>query len=161
MDDLKFMREAIRLAEVAYKKGEVPVGAVIVKDGKILARARNKKNAKKNALYHAEILALHKAQKKIKDFRLNECTMYVTLEPCAMCSGGIMSARINRLVFGAYDETLGCAGSVVNLLDQPKFNHRVLVEGGMLEKECSKLMKDFFKELRVKKGEKRNGRSIK
>lgn len=145
------MQMAIEQAKIAYKKQDVPVGAVIVKDGKIVAKAYNKKERKQNATYHAEILAINKACKKLKNFRLEGCTMFVTLEPCAMCCGAIIASRIEKLVFGAYDSNYGCAGSKYNLLQDKAFEHIVDVCGGVLQDECKKLLQEFFKTIRKNK----------
>ena len=142
------MKQALKEAEKAYKKLEVPVGAVIVKDGKIIAKARNKKEKGKCALYHAEILAILKASRKIKNFRLDDCDIYVTKEPCIMCLGAIMSARIKNLYFGTFDKKYG----VINKIDELKFNHKCNIEGGILERESSEVLTKFFKNLRDKKG---------
>ena len=143
----KFMKEALKEARKAYEKLEVPVGAVIVKNGKIIARAHNLKETKKDTTKHAEILAIEKASKKLNAWRLLDCEMYITLEPCSMCAGAIINSRIKKIYIGALDEKTGAAGSVLNLFDY-KFNHKVEVEKGILQKECEKVLKDFFKELR-------------
>ncbi len=150
-----YMREAIRQARKAYAKEETPIGCVIVHEGKIIARGYNKRNEKKNTLAHAEISAINKASKVLGDWRLEECTMYVTLEPCPMCAGAIVQARIPKVVIGSMNPKAGCAGSVVNLLQMSGFNHRVEIENGVLEEECSELMSGFFRELRLKKKDKR------
>ncbi len=150
-EDEHYMKEAIRQAKKAYAKEETPIGCVIVHEGKIIARGYNKRNEKKNTLAHAEISAINKASKRIGDWRLEECTMYVTLEPCPMCAGAIVQARIPRVVIGSMNPKAGCAGSVVNLLQMSGFNHRVEIESGVLGEECSGLMSGFFKELRLKK----------
>ena len=149
MDNIneKFMKEALKEAKKAYEKLEVPVGAVIVKNGKIIARAHNLKETKKDTTKHAEILAIEKASKKLDAWRLLDCEMYITLEPCSMCAGAIINSRIKKIYIGALDEKTGAAGSVLNLFDY-KFNHKVEVEKGILQKECEKVLKDFFKELR-------------
>lgn len=149
-----FMREALRQAKKAYGKMETPIGCVIVWEGKIIARGYNKRNEKKNTLAHAEISAIHKASKVLGDWRLEGCTMYVTLEPCPMCAGAIVQARIPKVVIGSMNPKAGCAGSVVNLLQMEGFNHRVEVEQGILEEECSQMMSGFFRELRLRKREK-------
>ena len=146
-DKEKFMKEALKEAKKAYEKLEVPVGAVIVKNGKIIARAHNLKETKKDTTKHAEILAIEKASKKLNAWRLLDCEMYITLEPCSMCAGAIINSRIKKIYIGALDEKTGAAGSVLNLFDY-KFNHKVEVEKGILQKECEKVLKDFFKELR-------------
>ena len=152
--DETFMREALRQAKKAYGKMETPIGCVIVWEGKIIARGYNKRNEKKNTLAHAEISAIHKASKVLGAWQLEGCTMYVTLEPCPMCAGAIVQARIPRVVIGSMNPKAGCAGSVVNLLQMEGFNHRVEVERGILEEECSQMMSGFFRELRLRKKEK-------
>lgn len=149
--DIKYMREAIKQARKAYAIGEVPIGCVIVHDGKIIGRGYNRRTIDKNPLAHAEIAAIRKASKKIGDWRLEECTLYVTLEPCQMCSGAIVQSRIPKVVIGCMNPKAGCAGSILNLLDVPQFNHQVETLIGVLGEECSQMMKDFFKELRAKK----------
>ena len=144
----KFMKEALKEAKKAYDKLEVPVGAVIVKDGKIIARAHNLKETKKDTTKHAEILAIEKASKKLGAWRLLDCEMYVTLEPCSMCAGAMINARIKKLYIGALDEKTGAAGSVLNLFEDYKFNHSVEVEKGVMKENCEKILKDFFKDLR-------------
>ena len=150
----KFMKEALKEAKKAYDKLEVPVGAVIVKDGKIIARAHNLKETKKDTTKHAEMLAIEKASKKLDAWRLLDCEMYVTLEPCSMCAGAIINARIKKLYIGALDEKTGAAGSVLNLFEDYKFNHKVEVEKGIMKDECEKILKDFFKDLRRLKSKK-------
>ena len=142
------MKEAIRQAKKAWKLQEVPIGCVIVKDDKIIARGYNRRNTDKNTLAHAELLAIRKASRAVGDWRLEECTMYITLEPCQMCAGAIVQARIPRVVIGSRNPKAGCAGSILNLLQIPEFNHQVELKEGILEKECSQMLKDFFKELR-------------
>lgn len=144
----KFMKEALKEAKKAYDKLEVPVGAVIVKDGKVIARAHNLKETKYDTTNHAEIIAIQKASKKLKSWRLLDCEMYVTLEPCSMCAGAIINSRIKKVYIGANDEKTGAVGSVLNLFDDYKFNHNVEFEKGILKKECENILKDFFKELR-------------
>ena len=151
MFEEEMMLLALKQAEIACKKQDVPVGAVIVKDGKIVAKAYNKKEKKQNATYHAEVLAINKACKKFKNFRLEGCTMFVTLEPCAMCCGAIIASRISKVVFGAFDENYGCAGSKYNLLQDKAFEHTVEVKGGVLQEDCQKLLKEFFKTIRKNK----------
>lgn len=152
--DESFMKQAVKQAKKAYDKLETPIGCVIVREDKIIARGYNKRNWKKNTLAHAEILAINKASKELGDWRLEDCTMYVTLEPCPMCAGAIVQARIPRVVIGSMNPKAGCAGSVLNLLQQDRFNHRAEVVTGVRGEECSQLMKGFFKELRLrKKGE--------
>lgn len=156
-----FMSQALQQANKAYKRREVPVGAIIVKDNKIIAKAFNKREKCQNALFHAEILAINKACKKLKSFRLDECTMFVTLEPCPMCAGAIINARLNKVYFGAYDQNYGCCGSKYNFLQDKTFEHLVDVEGGVLEKDCSDLIKKFFVEIRKeKKMEKLNAKKL-
>ena len=147
----KFMAEAIKQAKKAALIDETPVGAVIVLDDKIIARGYNKRETKKNALMHAEIIAIDKACKKIGAWRLSECEMYVTLEPCPMCSGAIINSRIKKLYFGAYDKKAGCCGSVANLFEEGMFNHDVEVEGGIRCEECGSILSEFFKDLRERK----------
>ena len=149
--DEKFMKEAIKQAKKAYALDETPIGCVIVHDGKIIGRGYNRRNTDKNTLAHAEIAAIKKASKKLGDWRLEECTMYVTLEPCQMCSGAIVQSRMTRVVVGCMNPKAGCAGSVLNLLQMEEFNHQVDLTIGVLEEECSQLMKQFFKELRERK----------
>lgn len=144
----KFMQEAIKEAQKAYKKLEVPVGAVIVKDGQIIARAHNLKETKFDTTKHAEILAIQKASKKLKSWRLLDCEMYITLEPCTMCAGAIINSRIKKIYIGAMDEKTGAAGSKLNLFKDYTFNHTVEVETNVMQKECEQMLKDFFKELR-------------
>mgnify|MGYP000953354477 FL=1 len=146
--DNKYMKEAIKQAVKAYKMHEVPIGCIIVYQDKIIARAYNKRNTKKNTLAHAEILAINKASKVIGDWRLEDCTMYVTLEPCQMCAGAIVQARIPKVVIGSMNPKAGCAGSILNLLQMEEFNHQVEIEQGVMEEECSQLLKTFFRELR-------------
>lgn len=147
----KFMREAIKQAKKAASIGETPVGAVIVQDGKIIARGYNKRETKKNALMHAEIIAINKACKKLGGWRLPRCDMYITLEPCPMCSGAIINSRIDNVYFGAYDKKSGCAGSTVNLFENGMFNHSVNIVGGIMENECAQILSSFFRELRQSK----------
>lgn len=143
-----FMKEALKEAQKAYEKKEIPVGAVIVKNHKIIARAHNLKENKKMATGHAEILAIQKACKKLKAWRLTDCEIYVTLEPCAMCAGAIIQARIQKLYIGTLDPKTGACGSKLNLLEDFIFNHQVLVEKGILQEKCEYILKDFFKKLR-------------
>ena len=142
------MKEAIRQAKKARALEEVPIGCVIVSDGKIIARGYNRRNTDKNTLSHAELNTIRKASKKLGDWRLEGCTMYVTLEPCQMCSGAIVQSRMTRVVVGCMNPKAGCAGSILNLLDMPEFNHQVELTTGVMEEECSQMMKSFFKELR-------------
>ena len=150
-DSEKFMKEALKEARKAYNKLEVPVGAVIVKDGKVIARAYNQKEMKQDTINHAEILAIKKASKKLESWRLVDCDMYVTLEPCSMCAGALIQSRIRKVYIGALDEKTGACGSVLNLLNDYDFNHKVEVETGILKEECEDMLKNFFKELREMK----------
>ena len=143
-----FMREALKEAKKAYNKLEIPVGAVIVKNGEMVARAHNIKEEKKDTTKHAEILAIQKASKKLETWRLNDCEMYVTLEPCPMCAGALIQSRIKKVYIGTMDEKTGACGSVLNLLEDFKFNHKVEVERGILKEECEKILKEFFIKLR-------------
>lgn len=147
-EDETYMKEAIRQAKKAWKLQEVPIGCVIVRDGKIIARGYNRRNTDKNTLAHAELLAIRKASRVVGDWRLEDCTMYITLEPCQMCAGAIVQARIPRVVIGSRNPKAGCAGSILNLLQVPQFNHQVELTEQVLEQECSKMLSDFFKELR-------------
>lgn len=147
----KYMEKAIAQARRAYANGDVPIGCVIVHDGRIIARGFNKRNLKKTTLAHAEILAIEQASRKLGDWRLEECTMYVTLEPCQMCAGAIVQARIPKVVIGCMNPKAGCAGSIINLLDMKQFNHQVSVLKGVMQQECSDMMKQFFRELRLGK----------
>ena len=147
----KYMRAALREAKKAYALGEVPIGCVLVADDKIIARGYNRRKTDKNTLSHAETNAIRKASKKTGDWRLEQCTMYVTLEPCQMCAGAIVQARIPKVVIGCMNPKAGCAGSILNLLDMKQFNHQVLVERGVLEETCSRMMTDFFANLRAQK----------
>lgn len=147
----KFMRAAIREAKKAYALEEVPIGCVIVREGKIIARGYNRRNTDKNTLAHAELTAIKKASKKCGDWRLEDCTMYVTLEPCQMCAGAIVQSRMKKVVIGAVNPKAGCAGSVLNLLQMAEFNHQVEMEKGVLEEECAAMLSNFFRELREKK----------
>ena len=149
--DEKYMRAAIREAKKAYALEEVPIGCVIVQNGKIIARGYNRRNTDKNTLAHAEIAAIKKASKKTGDWRLEDCTMYVTLEPCQMCAGAIVQSRLAKVVIGSMNPKAGCAGSVINLLQMKEFNHQVEMVKGVLEEECSTMLSGFFQELREKK----------
>lgn len=158
--DEKYMKEAIKQARKAYALGEVPIGCVIVYEGKIIARGYNRRTIDKNTLAHAELSAIRKASRKLNDWRLEGCTMYVTLEPCQMCSGAIVQSRIDKVVIGCMNPKAGCAGSILNLLQMEEFNHQVEMEVGVLEEVCSQMLKEFFKALREKKErrkEKRKG----
>lgn len=149
MNDEYYMREALKEAQKAAKKDEVPVGAVVVRNGKIIARAHNLRERKKFPDAHAEHIAMHKAARKIGGWRLLECTLYVTLEPCPMCAGMAINSRIPRVVFGAYDKKAGALGSLYNL-NEGKLNHSFDCTGGILEEECARILKDYFKKKRRK-----------
>lgn len=153
--DERFMREAIRQAHKAGALMEVPIGCVIVYESKIIARGYNRRNTDKNTISHAEMNAIRKASKKLGDWRLEGCTMYITLEPCQMCAGAIVQARVSRVVIGSMNPKAGCAGSVLNLLEMKQFNHQVEVTRGVLQEECSQMLSGFFRELReIKKRQK-------
>ena len=143
-----YMRQALELAREAYRMGEIPIGAIVVHNGEIIAQAHNEKELRQDATAHAEVLALQKAAAQLGDWRLNEATLYCTLEPCVMCAGAMVNARLGRLVFGSWDEKAGAAGSVFDLLRSPALNHQVIVEPGILEAECAKIIKEFFINLR-------------
>lgn len=147
-EDVRFMREALRQARKAAGLSEVPIGCVLVKDGKVVARGYNRRNTDKTTLAHAEMAVIKKASKLFADWRLEDCTLYVTLEPCPMCAGAIVQARIPRVVAGCMNPKAGCAGSVLNILNTPGLNHKVIFEKGVLEEECSELLQTFFLELR-------------
>ncbi len=147
----KYMKEAIRQAKKALALGEVPIGCVIVYEDRIIARGYNRRNTDKSTLSHAELNAMRKASKVLGDWRLEGCTLYVTLEPCQMCAGAIVQARIPRVVMGCMNAKAGCGGSILNLLEMEQFNHQAEVVRGVLEEECSKMLSDFFKEMRMKK----------
>ncbi|MBR5484920.1 MAG: tRNA adenosine(34) deaminase TadA [Oscillospiraceae bacterium] len=150
-----FMRAAIEEGKKAAAMGEVPIGAVIVKNNEIIAVGHNLRETEKNALCHAEISAINAACRVLGGWRLENCTLYVTLEPCPMCSGAIINSRISRVVYGAADEKAGCCGSVANLFAMP-FNHRPVLESGVLEQECRELLQEFFAQLRLKRQEEKN-----
>ncbi len=150
-EDEIYMKEALRQARKAYALMEVPIGCVIVYEGKIIARGYNRRNTDKNTTSHAEINAIRRASKKLGDWRLEGCTIYITLEPCQMCAGAIVQSRITRAVIGSMNPKAGCAGSVLNLLEMQEFNHQVEVERGVLQEECSTMLSGFFRELREKK----------
>ena len=154
-EEERCMREAVRQAKKAWKLGEVPIGCVIVYEGKIIGRGYNRRTTDGNVLAHAEIIAIRKACRAMGDWRLEGCTMYVTLEPCPMCAGAIVQARIPKVVIGCMNPKAGCAGSVLDLLHEDGFNHQVETEVGMLGEECSQMLKDFFRELREKKKERK------
>jgi len=149
--DEKYMKAAIREAKKAYALDEVPIGCVIVQNDKIIARGYNRRNTDKNTLAHAEMSAIKKASKKTGDWRLEDCTMYVTLEPCQMCAGAIVQSRLGKVVIGSMNPKAGCAGSVINLLQMKQFNHQVEMVTGVLEEECSTMLSGFFQELQEKK----------
>ncbi len=155
---IKYMKAALRQAQKAYELGEVPIGCVIVFEGKIIGRGYNRRNTDKSTLSHAEITAIRKASRKMGDWRLEGCTLYVTLEPCQMCAGAIVQARIPEVVIGCMNPKAGCAGSILNILEMPEFNHQVNVSRGILEEECSRMLTQFFKELRIRVREERRER---
>ena len=146
----KYMKEALKQAKKAYAIGEVPIGCIIVYQEKIIGRGYNRRNTDKSTLSHAEITAIKKASKKMGDWRLEGCTLYVTLEPCQMCAGAIVQARIDEVVMGSMNPKAGCGGSILNLLEMPEFNHQVKVTRGIMEEECSQMLTNFFKELRIR-----------
>lgn len=146
----KYMKQAIRLAGKAAELGEVPIGCVIEYQGKVIGRGYNRRTTDKSTLAHAEIIAIKKACKKMGDWRLEDCTMYVTLEPCQMCAGAIVQARVKKVVIGCMNPKAGCAGSILNVLQMDAFNHQVEIERGVLEEECSQMLTSFFKNLRKK-----------
>ena len=152
------MREAIKQAKKAAAIGEVPIGCVIVRDGTILARGYNRRNIEGSTLAHAEIIAIKKASKKLQDWRLEDCELYVTLEPCPMCAGAIVQARVSEVVIGSMNPKAGCAGSILNMLEMHEFNHQVKVERGVLKEECSEMLSAFFRRLRVVKKKKKEER---
>lgn len=151
--DEYFMREALKQAKKAIKLGEVPIGCVIVYEDQIIGRGYNRRNTDKNTLSHAEITAINRASKKMGDWRLEGCTLYVTLEPCQMCAGAIIQSRITRVVMGAMNPKAGCGGSILNILEMEAFNHQAQVERGILQEECSAILQQFFKELRIRNKE--------
>ena len=148
--DEKYMRDALKQAKKAYALGETPIGCVIVHDGKIIARGYNRRKTDRNTLAHAELIAIKKACRVMGDWRLEGCTMYVTLEPCQMCAGALVQSRIDAVNIGCMSPKSGSAGSVINILQNEEFNHQIVVKSGILGDECSQLLKDFFKELRVR-----------
>ena len=150
-DDYRFMKQAITQAKKAYKLNEVPIGCIIVYEGKVIGRGYNRRNTDKTSLGHAEITAIKKASKYMGDWRLEDCVMYVTLEPCQMCAGAIVQSRMKKVVIGTMNPKAGCAGSVMNLLQVAAFNHQVEIERGVLEEECSDMLSEFFRRLREKK----------
>ena len=155
---IKYMKEALKQAKKAYALGEVPIGCVIVYEDKIIGRGYNRRNTDKNTLAHAEITAINRASKKMGDWRLEDCTLYVTLEPCQMCSGAIVQSRITNVVMGCMNPKAGCGGSILNILEMPEFNHQVNVTRGVMEEECSQILQDFFKELRIRNKEEKAAR---
>ena len=148
--DEKYMKEALKQAKKAYDLGEVPIGCVIVYEDKIIGRGYNRRNTDKNTLAHAEITAINKASRKMQDWRLEGCTLYVTLEPCQMCAGAIVQARVTEVVMGSMNPKAGCGGSILNILEMPEFNHQVQVRRGVLAQECTQMLTTFFKELRIR-----------
>lgn len=148
--DEKYMRLALKQAQRAYALGEVPIGCVIVQNDQVIARGYNRRNTDKNTLSHAELTAIRRASKKVGDWRLEDCVLYVTLEPCQMCSGAIVQARIPKVVIGCANPKAGCAGSVLNVLQMPEFNHQVEIVSSVLQEECSTMLKRFFSELRLR-----------
>lgn len=154
----EFMKVAIDEAKKAAALGEVPIGAVVVKDGEIISRAHNLRETTQNPVTHAELLAIQKASEAVGSFRLEDCTLYVTLEPCVMCSGAIIMSRVPLVVYGAADKKGGTVDSLMHLLDEPRFNHRADVVSGVLEEECSTMLKSFFKNLRLSAKQKKNAR---
>ena len=150
MDHFKYMQYAYEQAILAMNIDEVPIGSVIVYKDNIIGRGYNKRNTKKNVLYHGEIEAIYEASKFINDWRLEDCTLYVTVEPCPMCAGAIVQARIPRVVYGTENKKAGCGGSILNILQEDRFNHKVEVIKGIMEEDCSNIMKEFFKNLRKK-----------
>lgn len=156
----KYMKEALRQAKKAYALGEVPIGCVIVFQGKVIGRGYNRRNTDKNTLSHAEITAIRKASRKIGDWRLEGCTLYVTLEPCQMCAGAIVQARIDEVVMGSMNPKAGCGGSILNLLEMQEFNHQVSVTRGVMKEECSRMLTQFFQELRIRNREEKETRKL-
>ncbi|ADU28313.1 tRNA adenosine(34) deaminase TadA [Evansella cellulosilytica] len=150
-EDIFFMEQALVEAEKAMEIGEVPIGAIIVRDNVIIARGHNLREQQQMVTNHAELIAIQKACEEVGSWRLEDCTLYVTLEPCPMCAGAIVQSRMKRVVYGAADPKAGCCGSLMNLLDEPRLNHQVYVTSGLYEEESSRLLKDFFKKLRQKK----------
>ena len=159
-EDEKFMRQAISQAKKAVANGDVPIGCVIVRDGKVIARGYNRRNKDRQSLAHAELMAIRKASKLAGDWRLEDCKLYVTLEPCQMCSGAILQARIPEVIIGCMNPKAGCAGSVINLLDMEGFNHRVKITKGVCEQECSEMLTDFFQKLRVRLKAEKEAKSL-
>lgn len=149
-EDERFMKKALHQAKRAAAIGEIPIGCIIVRDGKVIARGFNQRRSRKTTLAHAEMIAIDRASRKLGDWRLEGCTMYVTLEPCQMCSGALVQSRIDRVVIGTMNPKAGCAGSILNILQMPEFNHQVEITGGVLQEECSAVLQDFFKDLRIR-----------
>lgn len=149
--DLKFMKLALKEAQKAYDIDEVPIGCVIVQNGRVIGKGYNKRNTDRNVLSHAELIAMKQACKKTGDWRLEDCTMYITLEPCQMCAGAMVQARLQRAVIGSMNAKAGCAGSVLNILEMQEFNHQVEVTRGVMEEECSSMLTEFFANLREQK----------
>ena len=158
--DESFMKQAVKQAKKAYDKLETPIGCVIVHEDKIIARGYNRRNTEKSTLAHAEIQAIRKASKVVGDWRLEDCTMYITLEPCPMCAGAIVQARVTRVVIGSMNAKAGCGGSILNLLEMQEFNHQVEVERGVLQEECSEMLSAFFRKLREIQKEKKKKRKL-
>ena len=149
-EDIKYMKAALKQAEKALALGEVPIGAVIVEQGRIIGRGYNRRNTDHTTLAHAEITAIRKANRKVGDWRLEGCTLYVTLEPCQMCAGALVQSRIDRVVIGAPSYKSGCGGTLLNILQNSGFNHQVAVDTGLMQEECTEILQRFFKELRVR-----------
>ena len=158
--DEKYMKEAIKQAKKAYALGEVPIGCVIVYQDRIIGRGYNRRNTDHNTLAHAEITAINKASKKLGDWRLEDCSLYVTLEPCQMCAGAIVQARVKEVIMGSMNPKAGCGGSILNLLQMPEFNHQVIVRREILADECSELLTTFFKELRIRNKKEKSSESL-
>ena len=160
LEDIKYMREALIEAEKALKGDETPIGAIITMDGEIIARGSNRRNTDKNPLAHAEIIAINEAAQKIEDWRLEGCTLYVTLEPCPMCAGAIVQSRIPKVVFGARSPKAGFAGSVMNILQLETLNHQVEVVEGVLQEECSQIVKTYFRQMRQARKKDRQNQQV-
>ena len=150
MTEIEFMKEALKQAKKAASIGEVPIGCIIVSGDTIISRGYNQRNKKKTTLAHAELIAIDRASKKLGDWRLEGCTMYITLEPCQMCSGAIVQSRIDKIVIGAKNPKAGCAGSILNMLQMPEFNHQVEISEGILQDDCTRILQDFFRDLRLR-----------
>ena len=149
-DDIKYMKAALKQAEKALALGEVPIGAVIVENGRIIGRGYNRRNTDHTTLAHAEITAIRKANRKVGDWRLEGCTLYVTLEPCQMCAGALVQSRIDRVVIGAPSYKSGCGGTLLNILQNNEFNHQIQVDSGLMQEECTAILQKFFRELRLR-----------